>query len=354
VDLDELRAKVDEIDRKLVELLNDRAELVLEIGKLKKTTTEEAYQPHREKEVYDKVVALNKGPLTEQCLRAIYREVMSGSLALEMPITIAYLGPSGTFSQQAARMKFGDSVAYLPVDTIEDVFAAVTKGTAGYGVVPIENSTGGGITDTLDMFMESECKVCAEIVLHIGHNLLAKSSLEEVTRVYSKPQVFTQCQRWLRTHLPNAELHQALSTAEAAQRAASEGGAAAIASKEAAREYGLKIVTPDIQDAHRNVTRFFVLGQNYAKPSGNDRTSLMFSVRDEAGALCDMLVPFKIHNINLTRIESRPSRRAIWDYYFFVDLEGHSDDTHVRAALGELRKKCATLKILGSFPVSTS
>jgi len=348
--LSELRAKIDELDKKIVGLLNERARLVQEIGKVKAREGKPVYAPNREQEVYNKVAANNPGPLSNDCLRAVYRELMSGSFALEKPLKVAYLGPEGTFTHVAARERFGSGVTYVPAKGIDAVFSDVATGRADYGVVPIENSTEGGINDTLEMFIESDLRVCAEIILRIRHTLLANCRLEDVRRVCSKSQALGQCRRWLGEHLPNAELKEVASTSEAARMATCEPGTAAIAYAGAADLYGLKILAQSIEDSPNNFTRFFVLSKTFGDHSGHDKTSIMCSIKDEVGALYGILLPFKHHGINLTKIESFPSKQKPWTYWFFIDFEGHCADKPVTQALEEVKTKCSEMKVLGSFP----
>jgi chorismate mutase/prephenate dehydratase len=296
---------------------------------------------------------MNEGPLPDKCLRAVYRELMSASLALEKSLVISYLGPEDTFSHLAAQSKFGQSVEYAGRDTIEEVFKDVAGRMCDYGVVPVETSSGGAVTDTMDLFMHYDTKICAEVYLAINHCLAAKGSLGEIRRVYSKPQALAQCKRWLATNLPQAELIGATSTAKACAIAAEEAGSAAVASAAAAAGQGLSVLAEGIQDRHPNVTRFFVLSDHIAKPTGRDKTSIMFSIKDKVGALHDMLMPTKRHGINMTRIESRPSRTRAWDYYFFVDLVGHCEDEPVKEALEELDDQCRMLVVLGSYPAAS-
>ena len=277
---------------------------------------------------------------------------MSAALALEKPLRVAYLGPPGTFTHHAARAKFGHSVECVPVRTIEDVFYEVAKEQVDYGVAPIENSAEGGVTDTLDMFIEFDVHICAEMHLAIHNNLMAKCSLDEIRKVYSKPIALNQCRNFLVRNLPEVECLEAPSTSYAAQIAAREPHAAAIGSVEAAEVNELTILASNIEDRHDNMTRFLVLGNDIAQPTGDDKTALLFTIKDEVGALFRLLKVFEHHGINMTRIESRPSRRKAWDYCFFVDVLGHAQDEAVKAALGELEKGCRSLKILGSFPRS--
>lgn len=324
----------------------------LQIGRLKAKSNKSAYSPDREKVVYERIERQNKGPIADETLKAVYREIMSGSLALEKSLKIAYMGPPASFSNIAALKKFGSSVRYVPVNSITEVFAEVEHDRADYGVVPIENSIEGAVNYTLDMFMESDLKICSEISLEISHNLLAKCRMDRIKKVYSNPQVFGQCRMWLESNLPRVELIEVSSTTKAAEIAVKEKYSAAIASLLAAECYGLEIVARSIEDSARNVTRFLVIGKIESNPTGKDKTSIMFSLKDRIGALHDMLAPFKKHKINMTKIESRPSKKKPWEYYFFIDMIGHYQDKNVKKAMGELRNVCAHVKILGSYPVS--
>jgi len=288
--------------------------------------------------------------MPEDTLRGIYREIFSGALALEKPLAVAFLGPAATFTHQAALARFGTSVNYVPQPTIADVFEAVTRAQADYGVVPVENSTEGAVTHTLDMFADAAVKICAEINVAVHHHLMGRCRREELRVLYSHPQVFGQCRRWLHRHLPNVPLVEVASTTEATSRCAAEPYAGALASALAAQRYGLKILAENTEDFSDNITRFLVLGREPAKASGDDKTSLLFVVRDRVGALYDSLRPLSAHRINMTFIESRPSRRKSWEYYFFVDFLGHMSDRYVRPALAELSENCQFVKILGSYP----
>jgi chorismate mutase/prephenate dehydratase len=348
--LEDLRKRIDEIDKQLVQLLNERAQVVVEIGKLKNKTEKPVYAPDREKEVLAKVTQANKGPLPDKTLVAIWRELMSGSFALEKPLRIGYLGPGGSFSHTAAMLKFGQSVEYEPLPDIISIFEEVSKGHCDLGVVPIENTTGGGVIETLDAFIDSDVKVCAEVLMAIHHNLMANCQLTDIKRIYSKPEVFAQCRNWLSATLKDAQTIPVASTAKAAQMAAAEPSAAAIGSKVAAELYGLKIVCENIEDIANNITRFLVISREDAKPTGEDKTAILFSTAHKAGALADVLDVFKRYDINLTNIESRPSKKRQWEYYFFMDFVGHRTDENVRKGLEEARKHCLQLSILGSFP----
>ncbi len=352
MDINKIRKSIDNIDQSIVTLLNKRAQKILEIGKLKKKTKQAIYVPARESEILSRIAQNNKGPMKTNSLEAIYREIMSASFSLEKELTIAYLGPKATFSNLAALKKFGSSVNYLACHTITDVFNEVEKENADYGVVPIENSIEGAISHTLDMLIDSDLKICSQLLLDISHNLLSKAPKNEIRRIYSNPQVFGQCRLWLETNVPRAELVEVASTTRAAQIASKERNAACIASLLAAKEYGLNIIAKDIEDSPHNITRFLVIGKYEAEPTGKDKTSIMFSIKDRVGALHDMLMPFKKYKINLTKIESRPSRKKAWDYFFFVDLIGKIKEKNIKKAIAELEEKCKFLKVLGSYPLS--
>ena len=350
MNLKELRQKIDSLDQKIVQLLNDRTRLVLEIGKLKSTEGQAAYAPDRESEIYKKIEAMAKGPLPEESLKSIYREVMSAALALERALTIAYLGPEATFTHLASISKFGSSVDYIPAGTISEVFQEVDQKRADYGVIPIENSIEGAVSHSLDRFIDSDLKICSEIYFEISHHLLSNSPLKEIRRVYSNPQVFGQCRIWLESHLPRVELIDTSSTTQAAQRAQREDGAAAIASKLAATLYNLPILASGIEDLAHNMTRFLVIGRQIPPATGKDKTSIVVSIKDKVGALYEMLAPIRRHRINMTKIESRPSKKKAWDYYFFIDFEGHVQTPKVKKMLEELENRVKFLKILGSYP----
>ncbi len=351
--LDDLRKRIDEIDSQLIKLLNERAGVVVDIGKLKNRTGAPVYAPDREKEVLEKVARENKGPLPDKCIQAIWRELMSGSFVLERPLRIGYLGPGGSFSHTAAMLKFGQSADYEPLADIRSIFDETSKGHCDLGVVPIENTLGGGVVETLDALVDSDVKVCSEILMAVHHNLLANCKLEQVEKIYSKPEVFTQCRNWLAATFKEAKTVAEPSTAKAAQRAAKEKTSAAIGSAVAAELYGLKIVCENIEDTPNNVTRFFVVGREDTKPTAEAKTAALFSTAHKAGALVDVLEVFKKYGINLTNIESRPSRKRQWEYYFFVDFLGHRSDENVQKAFDEARKHCLQLSVLGSFPRAT-
>jgi len=351
--LEELRKQIDKIDNQLVQLLNERASVVIEVGKLKSKADKPIYSPDREKEIFSKIIQANKGPLPDRCLVAIWRELMSGSFVLEKPLRIGYLGPEGSFSHAAALLKFGQSVEYESLADIKGIFDEVSKGHCDLGVVPIENTTGGSVAETFDAFIDSDVKVCAEVQMVIHNNLLANCSLAEVKKIYSKPEVFAQCRNWLSATIKEVQTVAVASTASAAQLAAKETNAAAIGSNVAAELYGLKVVCENIEDTPNNITRFLVISREDAKPTGDDKTAILFSTAHKVGALADVLDVFKRYNINLTNIESRPSRKRQWEYYFFVDFLGHHTDKLVQDGLEEARKHCLQLSILGSFPRAT-
>ncbi len=346
-----LRNKIDILDRKIVKLLNSRTRVILNIAKEKHKNGKSIYAPERENEILRKISLLASGPLNEQALKAIYREIMSSSLELEKPLKIAYMGPEASFSNLAALKKFGSQVSYVAAANIADVFLEVEREAADYGVVPIENSIEGAVTHTLDLLVDSDLKICSQVILDVAHNLLSNCAKIKIKRIYSNPQVFGQCRRWLQDNLPLVGQIEVSSTTRAAQIASKEKNSACIASFLAAKVYKLKIVARNIEDSPRNITRFFVIGKADAGRTGHDKTSILFSIKDRIGALHEMLMPFKKNKINLTKIESRPSKKRAWDYYFFVDLEGHKDEPRVSKALLELENKCKFLKILGSYPV---
>jgi len=350
MNLKKLRNSIDSIDKKILRLLNSRAGLAKSIAAVKQKTGRSAYSPDRETEVLRKISQMNKGPLTAGALESIYKEIMSYSLSVARPLNIAYLGPKASFSNLAAMKRFGSQVDYLACESIDDVFKEVERGNADYGVVPIENSIEGAVTYTLDTFVDSDLKICSQLMLDITHCLLVKNLSVKIERIYSNPQVFGQCKGWLQKNLPGADKIEVSSTTRAAQIAAKEKNCACIASSLAAKVYGLKVVACGIEDSLHNVTRFLVIGNSDVAPTRSDKTSILFSIKDRVGALHDMLVPFKKYKINLTKIESRPSKKRAWDYYFFIDMEGHRNEPKVKRALAELEGKCKFLKILGSYP----
>ncbi|MBI4652260.1 prephenate dehydratase [Candidatus Desantisbacteria bacterium] len=367
MELDELREKVDELDDKIIELLNKRLDLALCIGKVKHEKSLDFYVPSREQAILERIEKQNKGAFPDSSLKSIYREIMAAARFCQHPLKIAYFGPKATFTHMASIKQFGSSAAYIPVKSIKDVFMEVEHDRVDYGVVPIENSTEGVVnytfdmfidsnfkTYTDDMFIDSNLKIYAEIFLEISHYLLSNSKISEIKKVYSHPQPLAQCRNWLETHLPNIKLIEVLSTAEAAIMASREKGTAAIASSLAAEIYSLKILAERIEDNADNFTRFLVIGKRINQKSKYDKTSIMFSVKDKVGALYNSLKPFEKYKINLTKIESRPSRKKVWEYIFFVDFNGHINSKKIQKALKELKKECVFLKVLGSYPEDIS
>ena len=350
-----LRKDIDRIDDQLLRLLNRRARLVLAIGEQKARINSHVYAPEREKGVLERLVAANAGPLSERLVRAIFREIISASRSLEARLTIAYLGPEATYTHLASRQQFGAAAEYVPSNTVADVFREVETGRAHLGVVPVENSTEGMVAHTLDLLAESPLSICAEASLAVRHCLLARAGTEltDVRRVVAHPQGLAQCRRWLGEHLAGVPLEQETSNARAAERARDETGVAAIAAEAAATAYGLVVLARAIQDEPDNLTRFVVLATHDASaPTGDDKTSILFSVRDEIGILAKMLRPFAAHKIDLIKIESRPLRGRPWEYVFFLDLVGHRRERRVRQALAEVERSALRLKILGSYPAA--
>jgi chorismate mutase/prephenate dehydratase len=358
MELGPIREKIDSLDRQIVELLNQRLALAAEIGKVKRNAGGQIYVAEREDAVLRKVTELNQGPIKHDALRAIYREIMSAAIALEKPLLIAYLGPEASNSHGAAMKKFGASVDYHAMATIGDIFTAVEKNESDYAVIPAENSTEGSVRETLDNFVESDLKIVAQIYSEISHALISNEPLEKITKVYSKDQALAQCRHWLQRHLPHAQLIDASSTSRAVQIAKQEPGSAAVAGELAAEFYGVPVVARSIQDKSDNTTRFFVLGKKPSGPvgGGRDMSSFLISLGDSAaahsGALLKMLMPLAERGINLSKIESRPSKRRPWDYYFFIDVTGHHDDDTMKEAIGQLKAFCPLVKWLGSYPIA--
>lgn len=350
--LEDLRKKIDAIDEQLVELINQRAQIVVEVGNLKQADSTPVYVPHREKAVLDKIAQLNKGPLPDKTLQAIWRELMSGSFFLERPLRIAYLGPQGSFSHNAAILKFGQSVDYEALADIRSIFEEVSKGHCDFGIVPIENSAGGGVRESLDAFVETDVLICAEVNMAIHHNLMANCPLNEIERIYSQPEIFAQCRNWLAATFKEAKTIPMASSSRAAKLASEEKGSAAIASAIAAEIYGLKILYHDIEDISNNITRFLIISKTDAQPSGDDKTIILFSTAHKTGALVDVLNVFREYDINMTNIGSRPNKKREWEYFFFVDFLGHKTDAHVMKALEKAKEHCLQLSVLGSFPRS--
>jgi len=352
-DLAEVRRRIDAVDEQLVKLISERGQLAQQIGQLKAADGTPIYAPDRESEILQRLCQNNPGPFPNSVLLAVYREIMSGSFALERTLRIAFLGPRGSFSHLAAIGKFGLATEYEPVGDIPAAFGEVERGHADFAVVPVENSLGGGIQDTLDAFITSPVKVCAEVVRRIRHNLLTRVPITEIERVYSKPEVFDQCKHWLMETGLLAKTIATVSTSKAAELAATEKGAAAIGSTLAAELHNLPIQVANIEDNPNNVTRFFVLGRESARRTGDDKTAILFTTAHKAGALVDVLNTFRDEQVNLSMITSLPSRRSPWEYYFFVDAEGHTDDPPLSRALAAAKQFCLHLTVLGSFPRAT-
>jgi chorismate mutase/prephenate dehydratase len=354
-DLGGIRERIDGIDAKIHALINDRARLAQLVG-ISKAASGKAvdfYRPEREAEVLRKALDRNDGPLRDEEIARLFREIMSACLAQQEPLKVAFLGPEGTFTQAAVLKHFGSSVRALPLPAIDEVFHEVEGGVADFGVVPIENSSEGTVNHTLDMFLASSLKICGEVELRIHHHLMGRmSTLADVRRVCAHPQALAQCRGWLDEHLPDVERIGESSNAEGARRARDERGTAGIASRAAAEIYGLTLLADEIEDRPDNTTRFLVIGRKLFSRSGLDRTTLLVSATgtDDAGALFRLLKPFAEHRINMTRIESRPSRKKKWDYVFFMDVEGHVSDPPLAKALASLEKHASLFKILGSYP----
>jgi chorismate mutase/prephenate dehydratase len=348
--LQSLRSSIDALDARIVELLNERARVVVQIGKLKQATNSPIYAPDREKAVLERIRSLNKGPLADRCLEAVYRELMSGSFALEKPLRIGFLGPVGTFSHAATVQKFGASVEYVELADIPSVFEEVVRGHTDYGMVPVENTIHGGVIDTLDAFLHSSARICAEVKIIIHHNLMAKEPWEQIKRIYSKHEIFSQCRNWLSSTAKGRDIQAAASSSKAAELAASEPGAAAIGSALAGELYGLHTLFENIEDNPDNITRFFVIGREAARKTGDDKTAIMFTTAHKPGALAEVLDVFRDNGINLTDIEKRPSKKVNWEYYFFIDAQGHTDDPAMQKAVDEAKQHCLQLTVLGSYP----
>lgn len=354
--LADVRAKIDELDRTIQALIAERAGFARQVGKAKGklAAAVDYYRPEREAQVLRMVVDRNEGPLSDEVLVHVFREIMSACLAQQEPLKIGYLGPEGTFSQQAVLKHFGRSAVGLPMGSIEEVFQEVEAGNADFGVVPVENSGQGTIQVTLDMFLTSNLKICGEVELRVHQYLLSRSGrIEDIERIYAHPQSFAQTAGWLRANLPRVEKVPVSSNAEGARRARNADDAAAIGGESAAHVYGLKkVIMKSIEDDDDNTTRFLVIGRKIFPPSGHDRTSILVFIHDKPGALFDVLSPFARHGISMNRIESRPSHQARWEYGFFIDLSGHVEDEAMQQALAELEAHSAQIKVLGSYPVA--
>jgi len=350
--LKQIRKRIDALDDRLVKLLSARARLAQRIGRLKQGA---AYRPEREAQVLRRMLAANRGPLAPGALARVYTEIMSACRALEDEMTVAYLGPQGTFSQEAVTKHFGGGAATVPCGSIDEVFRQAETGAVGYGVVPVENSTEGAIGRTLDLLLSTPARVCGEVMLPVRQCLMGRAKqARDIRKVYSHAQSLAQCQQWLARHLPQAQRVAVVSNAEAARLAGRERGAAAIGPKSAAALYRLNLIARNIEDEARNMTRFLVLAAHDAAPSGADKTSLVMSTRNVPGAMHDLLAPLAANQVSMTRLESRPSRTGMWEYVFYVDIQGHQQDANVARSLAELKQKASFLKILGSYPAAVA
>jgi len=361
-ELERLREAIDRVDDEILRALNERAKLARAIGTLK---VGQAYRPEREAQVLTRLKRVNSGPLSEETVALLFREIMSACLALERPITVAYLGPRGTFSEAAAMKHFGLAAEALAAPSIDEVFREVEAGAADFGMVPVENSTEGAVGRSLDLMPQTPMKVCGEVLLRVHHHLMWKSpargdhvlsksesDLGAIRRLFSHSQSLAQCHEWLNNNLPGAERIAVASNAEAARRAAEEPGTAAVAGEMAAAHYGLAVLATNIEDEPNNTTRFLILGDYLPRPSGRDKTSLVLSAKNRAGAVYEMLTPFATRGVSMTKFESRPSKVALWEYLFFVDIEGHREDANVAAALEEVGRIAGYIKVLGSYPAA--
>lgn len=348
-----LREQIDAIDGQILELLNRRARIAQEVGHVKAETNAPVFRPEREAQVLRKVADLNSGPLVSSDVQIIFREIMSSCRALERRVVVAYLGPAGTFSEQAVYQQFGHAVEGLSCASIDEVFRATEAGTADFGVVPVENSSEGAVNRSLDLLLQTTLSISGGLSIPIHHSLMTKSgSMEGVTRICAHSQTLAQCQVWLNQNYPNIERQAIASNGEAARVAGEDSAAAAIAGEIAGQRYNLQVVKAHVQDDPHNRTRFAVIGRLQPAPSGKDQTSLVLSVPNKAGAVYNMLAPLAAHGVSMSRFESRPARMGTWEYYFYVDIEGHAQDTKVAKALAELQQNAAFFKVLGSYPVS--
>jgi chorismate mutase/prephenate dehydratase len=356
IDLESLRERIDQIDLDILDLLNERARCALDVAEVKQQAAGDVapvyYRPEREAQVLRNIAERNPGPLTDEKVTLVYRQIMSACLALEQPLSVSYLGPEGTFTQSATLKQFGHAVVGMPMVTVDDVFREVASEGCNYGVVPVENSTEGVISHTLDNFLDSQLRIVGEVLLRVHHNLMIGPDADEnnIKRIYSHQQSFGQCRRWLDGHFPGIPRIVASSNSEAAKRTLDEPDAAAIAGEIAAEVYGLKIVSRKIEDLADNTTRFLVVGREAIGPSGNDKTSIMVSTHNQPGALYKILEPFHRHGVSLTSIETRPSRNGMWSYVFFIDFEGHREDDNIKAVLAEIDGDALEIKMLGSYP----
>jgi chorismate mutase/prephenate dehydratase len=350
-----LRERIDAIDRQILELLNQRAGVAQEVGHVKAETNAPVFRPERELQVLRNAAQRNPGPLADGDVQTIFREIMSACRALEKRVTVAYLGPAGTFSEQAVYQQFGHAVEGMPCASIDEVFRAAEAGTADFGVVPVENSTEGAINRTLDLLLQTPLTISGEVSLPVHHSLMTKSGLMDgVSQICAHPQALAQCQAWLNQHYPSIQRNPVSSNGEAARLAAENPAVAAIAGEIAGEKHGLQVVNAHIQDDPHNRTRFAVIGRLCTAPSGHDHTSLVLSVANKAGAVYNLLAPLAKHGVSMTRFESRPARMGTWEYYFYVDVEGHCNEERMAMALAELKENAAFFKVLGSYPCSLS
>jgi chorismate mutase/prephenate dehydratase len=349
--LPDLRKGIDDVDNELLRLLNERARLVQEVGKIKAELKQPFYVPDRERQILERMQSANSGPFPTEALRPVFSEIISACLSLETPLRVAFLGPEATFTHMAARTRFGLSARYVPAATIAGVFTEIEKGLADLGVVPIENSTEGVVNSTLDMFMDSELVISAEVITQVSYCLLTRTgTLDGIQKVYSHPQALAQCRGWLSASLPRAALIEVASTALAARLTRDDPVAAAVSSELAGQLYDLKAAKHKIEDEVRNLTRFLVIGREGVPATGKDKTSILFSLKDAAGVLFRVLKPLADAGVNLSRIESRPSRKRVWDYVFFIDVDGHASEPMVKQAIAALQMSCDFVKVLGSYP----
>ena len=355
MELNSARKQIDQIDEQIVALINRRAQLALDIGAAKNAASRATYAPDREHEVLENVKAAGRGgPLADRQITAIYRQIISACRSLERALKVAYMGPPASFTHQAALERFGENTELVAVTSIPDTFTEVTRGSVDFGVVPVENSTEGPVQETLDHFVDSELRICAEIVLPIAFQLLSRAERSNIARVYTNPVALGQCRQWLAKNLPGVEVVTVVSTSRAAATAAEDPTGAALANTLAATEYGLNIVDHDVQDLAANYTRFYVIAPSTAsQPTGSDKTAIAFSIRDRVGALRDVVDIFTRRGINMSSIQSRPSKRRVWDYVFFVEFAGHEAEPNVSEALHELEAHTIFVKVLGSWPVDS-
>ncbi|MFC1566382.1 prephenate dehydratase [bacterium] len=351
MNITDVRKEIDKIDQKILKDLNVRAKLAKKIGEIKSKSNNNIYDPARENQIIEALTKKNKGPLTDDFIKSIFKEIFSTCIAMQKKIKIAYLGPEATYTNIAAIQTFGKGFDYYPCQTIQDVFNEIDKNNAEFGVVPIENSTEGMVNYTLDVFMDSNAKIYSEMLMEIHHNLISKAyDISQIKKIYTHPQTHGQCRKWIESNLPKAKILEVDSNLHAVNEIEKDITTAAIASKEAAKLYGFNVLAQNIEDMQNNVTRFLIITNHALIKAKNCKTSILFSIKDKTGALYEMLSPFRKENINLTKIESRPTKKRAWEYVFFVDFLGSMDDPKIQKALKELEHKCLFLKILGSYP----